>query len=331
MRRAFWLDPEQQAKILRGPLQAEGVDVEAVRSADELLKAAPAEGGAAALVLAEWQGAGAAIRQITSARPDIALVVASLAGAPPALLAALDQASGCVLDLRQRDYPKLARQVTDAIKRSARTQQELTLLKRMRELNEAFLDKMRELEQAYVDLEGELDAERDRLAAAERAGATNIMVVDDEPTICEMLRMLLEPKGYEVVAAADGEEALEIFRGVSVQLAIVDKNLPGIDGIEVLRHIRYERPEVDVMIITGYASKESAIEALRLGACAYLEKPFDDLDRVAADIEEVLERQRRRTKKSSYLQEFKARNQEFFTSYEQVRTELETWLYLAGG
>jgi DNA-binding NtrC family response regulator len=331
MQRLFWLDPQRRAKAFRGPLQAEGLEIELVERASELLRRAPVEGGAVAVVLAEWSGAGAALQQLNSARPDIALAVASSSGVPSALRAALEQGGGCVLDLKEGDHPKIAAQLGAAIKRSARAQQELALLRRLRELNEAFVGKMRELEQAYVDLEAELDAERARLEAEERAGAFSVLVVDDEPTICEMLRMLLEPRGYSVLTAADGEEALEIFRGVSVQLMIVDKNLPGIDGIEVLRHVRYERPEVDVIIITGYASKDSAIEALRLGASAYLEKPFEDLDRVAAEIEAVIERQRRRNKKSSYLQEFKASNREFFASYERVRTELETWLYLAGG
>jgi putative nucleotidyltransferase with HDIG domain len=101
-----------------------------------------------------------------------------------------------------------------------------------------------------------------------------ILVVDDELGPRESLRMILRPT-YEVATAADGSEALEVLRTMPVDLATLDLNMPGIQGEELMRVIRREFPRVELIVITGYGSVDSAVEALRFGICDYIQKPFD--------------------------------------------------------
>jgi putative two-component system response regulator len=101
-----------------------------------------------------------------------------------------------------------------------------------------------------------------------------ILVVDDEFGPRESLRMILRPT-YEVLTASDGSEALEILRTTPVDLVTLDLNMPGLQGEELMRVIRREFQAVEVIVITGYGSVDSAVEGLRYGICDYIQKPFD--------------------------------------------------------
>jgi DNA-binding NtrC family response regulator len=106
-----------------------------------------------------------------------------------------------------------------------------------------------------------------------------IHIIDDEPVIRDVLTQLLTSEGYEVEISSSGEEALEKFPSRSFDVILLDLLMPGMDGIEVLRRIRRIDPLANVIIITAYGSVESAIEAMKIGALDYVQKPFkhDDL------------------------------------------------------
>jgi two-component system response regulator PilR (NtrC family) len=106
-----------------------------------------------------------------------------------------------------------------------------------------------------------------------------IHIIDDEPVIRDVLTQLLTSEGYEVEISSSGEEALEKFPSQSFDVILLDLLMPGMDGIEVLRRIRRVDPLATVIIITAYGSVESAIEAMKIGAHDYVQKPFkhDDL------------------------------------------------------
>jgi DNA-binding NtrC family response regulator len=123
-------------------------------------------------------------------------------------------------------------------------------------------------------------------------GPASILIVDDEPVVREMFEFLLTGSGYQVSLAADAEEALESLENFDYNLLIVDKNLPGLSGLELMEKVRELRPQAEFMVITGYASYQSAVEALRLGALDYLEKPFEDIDLIKKKIDRAVERQR---------------------------------------
>jgi two-component system response regulator PilR (NtrC family) len=106
-----------------------------------------------------------------------------------------------------------------------------------------------------------------------------IHVIDDEPIIRDVLSALLVSEGYEVELSASGEEALRKVDGRNFDLTLLDLLMPGLDGLSVLRELRRRQPRAVVIIITAFASVESAIEAMKIGAYDYVQKPFkhDDL------------------------------------------------------
>lgn len=117
-----------------------------------------------------------------------------------------------------------------------------------------------------------------------------ILVVDDERAIRDLLSEALREAGYEVLSAGGGEEASVILREENVQIAICDIKMPGMDGLELLRHIRDVSPETVVILITAYASVETAVNALRSGAFDYFLKPliFEDIIAKISRIDEYL-------------------------------------------
>ena len=103
--------------------------------------------------------------------------------------------------------------------------------------------------------------------------AEHILIVDDEDTLRHFLKLTLEDEGYRVSEAASGHAALDWLGRESIDLALVDLRMADIDGLEVMRQFRQRSPETQIIILTGYASVPSAVEALRQGAHDYLTKP----------------------------------------------------------
>lgn len=103
-----------------------------------------------------------------------------------------------------------------------------------------------------------------------------ILIVDDEKGIREIFSLLLKERGHTVREASSGEEALTIIPLFSPDLLLLDMNLPGISGIDLLERVKRESPKTSVIIMTAFGSIRSAVEATRLGAYDYLEKPVDN-------------------------------------------------------
>ncbi|MDA8170178.1 MAG: NAD(P)H-dependent oxidoreductase subunit E [Nitrospiraceae bacterium] len=103
----------------------------------------------------------------------------------------------------------------------------------------------------------------------------NILVVDDEQVVLKSCERILKPEGYGVDTSGSPAEALEMMdRNGSYDLVITDIKMPGMDGIEFMRRVRQKRPDVSIVLITGYPSQESIREALALRIVDYLPKPF---------------------------------------------------------
>ena len=105
-----------------------------------------------------------------------------------------------------------------------------------------------------------------------------VLVVDDEGAIRYSITKTLQRVGYHVEAAASGEEALEMMKNQNYDVVLTDIRMPGLTGVELLRRIKEEAPDAVVILLTGYASLETAIESLRLGAHDYLVKPSSSQD-----------------------------------------------------
>jgi DNA-binding NtrC family response regulator len=118
-------------------------------------------------------------------------------------------------------------------------------------------------------------------AQAAGAGAPerwDVLVVDDEPVVRDAIRLVLEAGGLRVATVADSAAALAHPAAESCRLVLCDLMLPESSGLEVLRALRARRPGLPVVMITGYATAEVAVESLRCGAAGFLPKPFDDTE-----------------------------------------------------
>ena len=128
-----------------------------------------------------------------------------------------------------------------------------------------------------------------------------VLVVDDERGSRESLRMILSPH-HNVMQAASGAEALDTLRTSPVELLTLDLNMPGMKGDDLMRLVRSEFPQVEIIVITGCGTLESATSGIRYGICDYLQKPFDVVQ-VTGAVMRALSRQRARTRLSAFLEE----------------------------
>ena len=103
-----------------------------------------------------------------------------------------------------------------------------------------------------------------------------LLLADDEEGIRKVLGIALADSGYQVVAAENGLEALKLFRDTRPAIVLTDIKMPGLDGIELLRRIKAERPETEVIMITGHGDLDLAIESLKLEATDFVTKPIND-------------------------------------------------------
>jgi len=101
-----------------------------------------------------------------------------------------------------------------------------------------------------------------------------VLIVDDEEDILNILKFILTKEGYQVDTALDGKQALQLFKKGSYDIVLTDLRMPEMDGIELLERIKEIRPETEVLIMTAYASIESAVLAMKKGAADYIVKPF---------------------------------------------------------
>lgn len=103
----------------------------------------------------------------------------------------------------------------------------------------------------------------------------NVLLVDDEEHFLDALTERLKVRGLKVDAVTSGEEAVSKVQDHNFDAIIVDLAMPGIDGIETLRRIKDQRPDLEIIMLTGHATVKSGIEAMKLGAEDFLEKPID--------------------------------------------------------
>lgn len=103
-----------------------------------------------------------------------------------------------------------------------------------------------------------------------------ILIMEDEMSVAKGLEMVLTDEGYTVDLAITGRSALDSFNQKTFDLLIADLRLPDIDGMEVIKEVRQRRPDTGVIVITGYSTVSSAVEAMKLGAADYLPKPFTE-------------------------------------------------------
>jgi CheY-like chemotaxis protein len=140
------------------------------------------------------------------------------------------------------------------------------------------------------DLDARLIADATAASGQFVPSGHEVLVVDDEVVVLTVLREALRRGGYRVTTAASAEEAIDLIRMRRFDLVLTDKNLPGASGLEVLRVARTLDPPPAVVLITGYSSYDSAVEALDIGAHDYIEKPIRDVENLRFRIRRALSR-----------------------------------------
>jgi len=154
-----------------------------------------------------------------------------------------------------------------------------------------------------------------------------VLVVDDDEAVRKLLTEAVTAKGMQVFEANTGERAIEMLQTRGVGCLIVDKNLPGVDGLEVMRLARKNQPYCATIMMTAFASTESAIEALRLGATDYIPKPFADINLTAEVIENAIDHHRAMYERDKLVERLREYQHELGSrqgELDEKRTELKS-------
>ncbi len=115
----------------------------------------------------------------------------------------------------------------------------------------------------------------------------NILIVDDDPDICQYMKTLLESTGYDVAVVSESTKALNLIKESTFHILIIDLMMPNMDGIELIGKIRKHDSDVAIIISTGYPSVDTAIDAMKLKVSDYVRKPFD-VDEFRQTVADVL-------------------------------------------
>ena len=232
----------------------------------------------------------ARLREVRNRAAGAAVVVVDAAPAPERLGAAVYGGARAYLGRdRMGDIGRIVAGTASRRRAEVMGRQLLETLARFGVMDEE--ERTGSTRSAPQDLDAKLIAD----AAGSGGGAVvpsahEVLVVDDEVVVLTVLREILRRGGYRVTTAASAEEAVELMRKRRFDLVLTDKNLPGASGLEVLRVARTLDPAPAVVMITGYSSYDSAVEALDIGAQDYIEKPIRDAEALRFRIRRALSR-----------------------------------------
>lgn len=137
-------------------------------------------------------------------------------------------------------------------------------------------------------------------SAAPVSQPSHILLMEDESSVARGLEMILTEEGYSVDLAMTGKKALENFDSKGCDLLVADLRLPDINGMDVIKQVKTKKPETEVIVITGYGSVSSAVEAMKVGVKDYLSKPFTD-DQLIHAVENALEEKKEKSVKKQFL------------------------------
>lgn len=148
------------------------------------------------------------------------------------------------------------------------------------------------------------------VARAPAEGRGRVLVVDDDASVRGFIAAALTEAGHSVAVAEDGQRAIEMFRGAPFDLVVTDVKMPGISGLQVLEAVKRLNPTTEVVVVTAFATLDTAVKALRDGAYDLITKPLEDLDVLYRVADRALERRRLSTENRLLVQNLQARNVE---------------------
>jgi NADH-quinone oxidoreductase subunit E len=145
--------------------------------------------------------------------------------------------------------------------------------------------------------------------------------MEDERSVAQGLQMVLTEEGYAVDLATTGQSALDIFYTKGFDLLVADLKLPDIDGMEVIKKVKQGSPDTGVIVITGYSTVSSAVEAMKLGVCDYLQKPFTE-DEIKSAVKDALKKKGKGSKRKP-PETSEASQQKAFTVHITEKSKIE--------
>ncbi|MBN1337094.1 MAG: response regulator [Deltaproteobacteria bacterium] len=149
--------------------------------------------------------------------------------------------------------------------------------------------------------------------------APHLVIVDDEPVILQILKAVFEDEPYRLTLAATGSEARDVFQEKGVDILLTDKNLPDMNGLDLLKVAKEVNPDAEVIILTGYASLETALAAIELDAFDYVLKPLNNVFDIRKKVRRALEKQRIVRENRDLLIDLQDKNQALESSLEETR------------
>jgi CheY-like chemotaxis protein len=323
MEKALWIGPRHSARDFKDVASLAGIELLEFDTVDDALHATTGIPIPIAIVAADWGDASPSVKKLVATMPSVVVLTATRLGVPMQIGLSLNAGAVNVIDLATPAAGDTTKMLQDALARHRRRVRERELLLRLRALNEDFLKAIVNLEGKNIALEQRLQGETAPVEASD--AALRVLVVDDEHIVCEVIGSVLEQSGLLHDSAETGSVAVKMLEKQRYNAVITDKNLPDMSGLDVLRETKRRYPDCAVIVVTGYASKESAIEALNLGAEAYFEKPFD-VATMSETVQRVLHARREKSQKQHYLSLIKQRNKDFLEQYRNIRQELEAAL-----
>lgn len=330
----------QPLRELVDKLVAAGTETAVVADAAEAAKALVDDEGAVVIIDVDDAARGlttpaiaaARVSEIAVAVPDAAPVAVAQRPSVGLVVACLRGGAVDFVDLGTENYETTAEALAYAARKRAKYGAQKRALKQLRAMVEEMLKDLVRTERRSIDLEKQLAQKNPRTAGlasdvdAERDPV--VMVVEDDRDMADFLCDKLEHHEITTFAFVTGEEAvahadLMSTRGQALDLVLIDIGLPGIDGLEVIRRLRKDRPGLAAFLITGYADPNLTARAADLGVVGFVLKPFDDsatlIERVYGEAQLAMGR----TRDHGYLQRIKARHDRVLTQYRLLLADLE--------
>jgi DNA-binding NtrC family response regulator len=266
-----------------------------------------------------------ALAQVRAAAPELPLLL--LVGTPSIALVSAAFRGGAtdLFDPSRIEEAQLLRTLTRAQGEARRRSERARLVDELRILTDDFLKHLVRAERRVIELEEALGTAE---ADDDASGAPRILVVDDDTTVRQALGEALGARGLVMLGAESGEAAIDILAGAQarktpVDLAIVDKNLPGIDGVATIHALRKLQPSLPTMVMTGFASMDTAVAAADLVVVGYVLKPFDDIHNLAGRVHELAQRYALERKNRRHLSRIKRRHSHFLERYQAISSQLD--------
>lgn len=264
------------------------------------------------------------IRRIREEHPTVVPIVTARAPSARLVSAVFRAGVADVVDPGADDDLTILRALDRASAESVRREARELRITDLQRLIEDFLRILVKIERRSIELEDALTPEE---VEPDGDKIPRVLLVDDEPAVLELLTEMLTRAGMSALTADSGERAVDIAEGAlkakeSFDLALVDKNLPGIDGMETIQRLRQLQPSLPIMIMTGYSTTDSAVDAVNLGVVGYVLKPFSDAQELGQRIKELASRYATERRERRMLGRIKQRHALFLERYQRIVADL---------